>query len=118
MVRIILPCFSIEAHGAIIPGVIFATNKTGQYVKFVIPRKRTATEAQAKVRHAYGEVATQWRYLTTEQKQTYHIKAVKNRWTDYNQYFHEIWPIIYLLWSTAILGAGATGRAHLGRSAM
>lgn len=96
MVRIKLPCMSVEAHGQIADGLIFATNRWGQYLKFAPRRRVTSTEAQRKVRFAYGEVATGWRPLTPEQKKAYHAEAVKNRRTDYNQYFHEKWPEIYL----------------------
>ena len=96
MAKIILPCMSIEAHGQIAKGIIFATNKHGQYIKFVRYRPRPATEAQQRVRYAYGQISIGWRALTDEQKATYHTKAVRAGITDYNQYFKEQWPLVYV----------------------
>lgn len=95
MVRIKLPCISLEAHGQIYPGLIFATNTWGQYLKFSPTRRDPKTEAQQKVRHAYGQVSSLWRALSNEEKASYHKKAVKNRRTDANQHFHEKWPEVY-----------------------
>lgn len=118
MVRLILPCMSIEAHGKIGIGIIFATNQWGQYAKFVPKKRITSTPAQKKVRHVYGQIATLWRFMAEEEKKTYHAEAVRNRRTDFNQFFHEVWPEIYLSWNTSILGITILGQAHLGRSLM
>lgn len=86
---------SMEAHGKIGGGIIFATNQWGQYAKFTPRRRYTSTAAQRVVRHVYGQIATEWRAMSTAQKEAYHAKAVINRRTNFNQYFYERWPEIY-----------------------
>lgn len=95
MARIKLPCMSIEAHGQLARGIVFATNQWGQYVKFFVPKKREPTEAQNKVRHAYGEIGVGWRGMTNEEKAPYIAEGRRNRRTGYNQFFIEHWDEIY-----------------------
>ena len=95
MAKVKLPCMSAEAHGSVIPGIVFATNRHGQYVKFLPEVKQPRTAGQIAVRHAYGQIATEWRMMTPEERQAYHSEAVRNRRTDYNEYFHQRWPEVY-----------------------
>ncbi|GAH32063.1 unnamed protein product [marine sediment metagenome] len=72
MARVKLPCMSMEAHGKVGGVLVFATNRWGQYVKIMTPPRYPNTEAQKKVKHAYGQVGQYWRTLTPEQKETFH----------------------------------------------
>lgn len=118
MVRLKNPLMSVEAHGKLAGFLTFATNAWGQYAKFSPTQRDPRTKAQTKVRHAYGQVATLWRAMTDEEKAAYHEQAMINRRTDYNQFFHEVWPLLYLFWNTSVLRVAALNRAHLGRSIM
>lgn len=91
-----MPLMSIEAHGQIARGIIFATNFWGQYIKFSPTKRDPATSAQKYVRQIYGEIAGLWRLMNTAERAVYHTEAVRNRRTDYNEFFHQKWPEMYL----------------------
>ncbi|MBA7665683.1 hypothetical protein ES703_73757 [subsurface metagenome] len=95
MARIKLPCFSLEAHGKIAGCLVFATNRWGQYVKILTPPRYTNTEAQKKVKHAYGQIGALWRALTPEQKEAYRPKAIRLHMNPFNVFFKEKWPDVY-----------------------
>ena len=107
---------SIEAHGKVARSIIFSTNRWGQYVKIFSPMRYTNTEAQKKVRHAYGQIGQLWRSMTPEEKRTYHAKAMANGISDFNQFFKEKWADFYIAEYSSILGRAILNKNYLGFS--
>lgn len=114
MVRLKLPCMSLEAHGRIARCLTFSTNRWGAYAKIIIPARYPDTEAQKKVKHAYGQIGQLWRTLTPEQKETYQPKAVRLRMNPYNVFFKEKWPDFYVLEYSSITGKAILNKNYLG----
>jgi len=105
---------SIEAHGKIMGCLTFATNRWGQYAKIIAPMRYTNTEAQKKVRHAYGQIGHLWRTMTPEQKKVYRPKAVRLGMTAFNVFFKEKWADFYILEYSSILGRAILNKNYLG----
>lgn len=114
MARIKLPCFSLEAHGKIAGCLVFATNRWGQYVKILAPKRYTNTEGQKKVRHAYGQIGSLWRTRTKEQKEAYRPEAVKLGMNPFNVFFKEKWPDFYILEYSSVSGKAILNKNYLG----
>lgn len=114
MARIRMPCMSIEAHGRLGRCLVFATNRWGQYVRFLTPPRYTNTEGQKKVRHAYGQIGQLWRTLTQEQKEAYRPEAVRLRMNPFNVFFKEKWPEFYILEYSSSLNKAILNKNFLG----
>lgn len=114
MARIKLPCMSLEAHGKIAGCLAFATNRWGQYVKIIAPHRYTNTEAQKKVRHAYGQIGQLWRTMTPEQKEAYQPGAQRLRINPFNYFFKVKWPDFYILEFSSITGKAILNKNYLG----
>lgn len=105
---------SIEAHGKIARSIIFSTNRWGQYVKIFSPMRYTNTEAQKKVRHAYGQIGHLWRTMTPEQKEAYRPKATKLGMNPFNYFFKVMWADFYIAEYSSILGRAILNKNYLG----
>lgn len=116
MARIKLPCFSTEAHGKIAGVLVFATNRWGQYAKILAPKRYTNTEAQKKVRHAYGQIGQFWRTMTEEQKEVYSPGAKKLRIGRFHYFFKVVWPDFYNLEYSSTLSKAILNKNYLGFS--
>ena len=86
---------SIEAHGQLGKGIIFATNAWGQYVKFAATGRNPNTAAQRAVRKAYGDVFTVWRALSDEEQEVHRLRGRPFGRTGANQFFHENYQEYY-----------------------
>ena len=89
MVKTIGPLLSLDAHGTVAGLLTFSKRRSCKQVRFQKKQTDVITTARTAHRNLFLFAITAWHTLTTEQKETYNVRARPLPITGYNLYIQE-----------------------------